>query len=78
MPRACRARPQLLGRARTWWMLRGARPPGIDPRAARGPSLPARLREPAFLGLALSFSAHAFIATGLVAHLIPLLRERGW
>lgn len=62
----------------TWWMLRGARVPNFDPRAAPGPTLWARLRQPAFLALAVSFSAHAFIATGLVAHLIPLLRERGW
>jgi hypothetical protein len=36
------------------------------------------MREPAFAGLALCFAAHAFIGTGLAAHLIPLLRERGW
>ncbi|MEN9499354.1 MAG: hypothetical protein RIS83_1173, partial [Pseudomonadota bacterium] len=32
----------------------------------------------AFLALALCFAAHAFIGTGLGAHLILLLRERGW
>lgn len=51
-------------------------PPAAQP-AARVP-LPARLRQRAFLGLAVCFAAHAFIATGLGAHLIPLLRERGW
>jgi hypothetical protein len=36
------------------------------------------MRDAAFLGLALCFAAHAFIGVGLGAHLIPLLRERGW
>lgn len=60
-------------------MLRHARrpAPSAAQAAARAP-LRARLREPAFLGLAVCFAAHAFIATGLGAHLIPLLRERGW
>ena len=49
----------------------GARPPAPVP-------LRARLRQRAFLGLAICFAAHAFVATGLGAHLIPLLRERGW
>jgi hypothetical protein len=35
------------------------------------------VRGPAFLALAACFSAHAFIGTGLAAHAIPLLRERG-
>ncbi|CAH0264939.1 MFS transporter [Roseomonas sp. CECT 9278] len=51
--------------------------PGAAPPAPRVPLL-ARLRQRAFLGLAVCFAAHAFIATGLGAHLIPLLRERGW
>jgi MFS family permease len=55
---------------------RGPAPPGA-PAPARVP-LRARLRQRAFLGLALCFAAHAFIGTGLGAHLIPLLRERGW
>jgi hypothetical protein len=60
-------------------MMRHARRPAPTnlPAAARVPLL-ARLRQPAFLGLALCFAAHAFIATGLGAHLIPILRERGW
>uniref|UniRef100_UPI0018E05055 MFS transporter n=1 Tax=Roseomonas rosulenta TaxID=2748667 RepID=UPI0018E05055 len=60
-------------------MLRHARRPG--PSAAQATarvSLWTRLRQRAFLGLAVCFAAHAFIATGLGAHLIPLLRERGW
>jgi hypothetical protein len=60
-------------------MLRHARrpTPAAVQAAARVP-LRDRLRQPAFLGLALCFAAHAFIATGLGAHLIPMLRERGW
>ena len=60
-------------------MLRHARRPGATTThaTARVP-LWARLRQRAFLGLAVCFAAHAFIATGLGAHLIPLLRERGW
>ncbi|BDG74615.1 MFS transporter [Roseomonas fluvialis] len=60
-------------------MLRHARrpAPGLAAAATRIP-LRTRLRQPAFAGLALCFAAHAFIATGLGAHLIPLLRERGW
>jgi MFS family permease len=46
--------------------------------AARGGfSLLRAVRRPAFLSIALCFAAHAFIATGLGAHAIPLLRERG-
>lgn len=50
--------------------------------AARpAPQAPPRLagivRGRAFLGLAACFAAHAFIGTGLAAHAIPLLRERG-
>lgn len=69
---------QFAAAALTWAMLREARVPARGASAAAGPSLAARLRQPAFLGLALCFAAHAFIATGLSAHLIPLLRERGW
>jgi predicted MFS family arabinose efflux permease len=60
-------------------MLRHARrpAPALAVTAVRVP-LRTRLRQPAFAGLALCFAAHAFIATGLGAHLIPLLRERGW
>jgi predicted MFS family arabinose efflux permease len=59
-----------------WWLL----PP--DPlRPATAPSAGFRLwevmRRPAFLGLTGCFAAHAFIATGLGAHAIPLFRERG-
>lgn len=59
-------------------MLREARVPAAPHRDRPPPSLWRRIREPAFLGLAVCYSAHAFIATGLGAHLIPLLRERGW
>ena len=59
-------------------MLRQARVPATGGARHSGPGLWARLREPAFLGLALCFAAHAFIGTGLGAHLIPLLRERDW
>ncbi|HWT09718.1 MAG TPA: MFS transporter [Roseomonas sp.] len=69
---------QLVAAIVTVMMLRDARPPVRGVSAAAGPELWARLREPAFLGLALAFAAHAFIGTGLAAHLIPLLRERGW
>jgi predicted MFS family arabinose efflux permease len=62
----------------TWWMLRSETPPGRDARSRPALGLLVRLRDPAFAALALCFSAHAFIATGLAAHLIPLLRERGW
>jgi hypothetical protein len=60
-------------------MLRHARrPTPAAVQAAARVALRDRLRQPAFLGLALCFAAHAFIATGLGAHLIPMLRERGW
>jgi hypothetical protein len=54
------------------------RPPMQAGRPTPRMSLWTRLRQRAFLGLALCFAAHAFIAVGLGAHLIPLLRERGW
>jgi hypothetical protein len=59
-------------------MLRQARVPPRGAAAPTGRPLRERIRERAFLGLALCFAAHAFIGTGLAAHLIPLLRERGW
>jgi hypothetical protein len=62
----------------TGYMLRHAGPPK---RLAESPppvSLRRRLRDPVFLGLAFCFAAHAFIGTGLGAHLVLLLRERGW
>ncbi|MBW6401180.1 MFS transporter [Roseomonas sp. HJA6] len=59
-------------------MLRDARVPARGVTVRAGPGLRARLKEPAFLGLALCFSAHAFIGMGLGAHLIPLLRARDW
>jgi hypothetical protein len=60
-------------------MLRRSRPPAPPAAQARVQvPLRTRLRQRAFLGLAVCFAAHAFIATGLGAHLIPLLRERGW
>jgi MFS family permease len=45
-----------------------AAPPGFTLRRA--------VRRPAFLALAACFAAHAFIGTGIAAHIIPLLRER--
>lgn len=69
---------QLVAAIVTVAMLRQARVPARGVPAAAGPGLWARLRQPAFFGLALAFAAHAFIGTGLAAHLIPLLRERGW
>lgn len=69
---------QFGGAVLTWAMLRDARIPARGGAAAHRPGLLARLREPAFAGLAFCFAAHAFIATGLAAHMIPLLRERGW
>jgi predicted MFS family arabinose efflux permease len=64
--------------ALTFAMLRQARVPPRGAAAPTGRPLRERIRERAFLGLALCFAAHAFIGTGLAAHLIPLLRERGW
>ncbi len=69
---------QLVAALTTWAMLCEARSPARGATARNGPSLWARLKQPAFAGLALCFAAHAFIGTGLGAHLIPLLRERGW
>lgn len=59
-------------------MLREARAPARGATMRVGPSLWERAKHPAFLGLALCFSAHAFIGMGLGAHLIPLLRSRDW
>lgn len=69
---------QLGAAALTFAMLRRAPKPEISPLAGASVPLTRRMREPAFAGLALCFAAHAFIGTGLAAHLIPLLRERGW
>ncbi|MCA3368866.1 MAG: MFS transporter [Roseomonas sp.] len=69
---------QTCSAAITAFMLRHAGPPK---RLAESPppvSLMRRLRDPVFLGLAFCFAAHAFIGTGLGAHLVLLLRERGW
>ena len=67
---------QVVPGALTLWLL--PRPAPRAPSAATGGfSLREAVRRPAFLGLAACFAAHAFIATGLGAHLIPLLRERG-
>lgn len=59
-------------------MLRATPPPAPSAQARPQAPLLSRMREPAFAGLALCFAAHAFLGTGLAAHLIPLLRERGW
>lgn len=69
---------QLGAAALTFAMLRRAPKPEISPLKGGSVPLIRRMREPAFAGLALCFAAHAFIGTGLAAHLIPLLRERGW
>lgn len=70
---------QLVAALITFLMVRQVRrpSPAAAQAAARVP-LRARMRDPAFAGLALCFAAHAFLGTGLAAHLIPLLRERGW
>jgi len=59
-------------------MLRAAPSPAPAAPSRAAAPLWRRMREPAFAGLALCFAAHAFLGTGLAAHLIPLLRERGW
>ena len=64
--------------ALTGFMLRRAGPPNRMAENAPPVSLLRRLRDPVFLGLAFCFAAHAFIGTGLGAHLVLLLRERGW
>lgn len=70
---------QVLAAIITVAMLRHARRPSpAAVQAAVRVPLRQRLRDPAFAGLALCFAAHAFLGTGLAAHLIPLLRERGW
>ncbi|TCZ58619.1 MFS transporter [Roseicella aquatilis] len=67
---------QLLPGLLALWLL--PRPAPRPPGPARDIfSLGAAVRRPAFLALALCFAAHAFIAIGLGAHAIPLLRERG-
>ncbi|WP_165838871.1 MFS transporter [Roseicella frigidaeris] len=67
---------QLLPGLLALWLL-----PSPPPRDAARPPPAFRLgpaiRQPAFLGLAACFAAHAFISTALGAHAIPLLRERG-
>jgi predicted MFS family arabinose efflux permease len=69
---------QACGALATVLMLRHTRPPTSATTAAPRVPIAERLRDRAFLGLAVCFSSTAFIATGLGAHLIPLLRERGW
>lgn len=59
-------------------ILRDARVPTRGREGPQAVPLGKRIRDRAFLGLALCFAAHAFLGTGLAAHLIPLLRERGW
>ena len=55
------------------------REPKPAPPAAAQPALrlTEAMRSRAFVGLSLCFAAQAFVATGLGAHLIPMLRERG-
>ena len=67
---------QLLPGALTLLLL-PAEPGRAGPPPASGFRLAEAVRRPAFLALAACFAAHAFIATGLGAHAIPLLRERG-
>lgn len=52
-------------------------PPRLATAPRAGFSLWRAVRRPAFLALAACFSGHAFIAVGLGAHVIPMLRERG-
>jgi len=67
---------QLIPGLLTLWLLpAGAARPAAAPGA--GFRLTTAIRNPVFLGLAACLAAHAFIATGLGAHAIPLLRERG-
>lgn len=68
---------QLLSALIAFRLLRGE-PKHAPPAAMRRPlRLAEAMRSRAFAGLALCFAAHAFVATGLGVHLIPLLRERG-
>jgi predicted MFS family arabinose efflux permease len=66
---------QLLPGLITAVLLRGTRP-GLAGTASGGP-LGRALRRRAFWALALCFCVHAFLQTGIVFHLIPLLQERG-
>lgn len=69
---------QLLPGLITAVLLRGTRPglSGAAGGAAGGP-LRRALRRRAFWALALCFCVHAFLQTGIIFHLIPLLGERG-
>jgi hypothetical protein len=58
-----------------WLLPADAGRPSTAPRA--GFSLARAMRRPAFIAIAACLAAHAFIAVGLGAHAIPLLRERG-
>jgi MFS family permease len=59
-------------------LLRGTRP-GLTATAAEALGGPLRraLQRRAFWALALCFCVHAFLQTGIIFHLIPLLQERG-
>lgn len=59
------------------WQFRGAAPPAPAAGRARPETLRAIWRRPGFPALALCFALHAFIATAIGAHLVPLLREAG-
>lgn len=69
---------QILPGLVTAFLLRGTRP-GLSGAAGEAASGPLRraLRRRAFWALALCFCVHAFLQTGIVFHLIPLLQERG-
>ncbi len=59
------------------WLLASVPRPAPPATPRKTLRLREAMRGRAFAGLALCFAAHAFVATGLGAHLIPLLRERG-
>jgi len=68
---------QVLSSIIAFWLLWREPKPGAPTTARKPLRLVEAMRSRAFAGLALCFAAHAFVATGLGAHLIPMLRERG-
>ena len=68
---------QALSGVIAFWLLWHAPRPAPASAARRPLRLREAMRSRAFVGLAFCFAAQAFVATGLGAHLIPLLRERG-
>ncbi|MDB5414300.1 MAG: transporter [Rubritepida sp.] len=68
---------QMIPAVTAWWQFRGGVQPLALTAARTDGALLRTMRRPAFWGLALCFAAHGFIAVGLGAHLVPLLREEG-